>query len=413
MLNQEMTAKAVPDEGSGPIVVEGSRILITRRTSLEAEMAAAVLAAADPGMRAQVMGRLLESGAEAESVYQANVTLQLFERRFEGMWEGFGKELNEILEAGGSSVEARVIRALHKHERDLVAWTLKFTDPGSENGLPNVVAKQLRKVTDVAIAQLNVMLADGDTSALGKWSERISKQIQESERNILNQVIHKQAVASVGVGRGRTFEEALSLKLCQVAAATGSQVDRVGDHLGIRRARKGDHLLTLDPGQTGGETLRVVIEEKSHADDGQRFTFEGIRKECEAARANREAQAAVFVAESRESLPDGVCFGQVGRCDFFVEFDPATGEDVALVAALYLARAAAIQTIKSAGPGPVDRAAAKRLVDDIRERVERRARIIALHNSAVKAIHGATKAVDEDAEAILTALSRLDNLLVT
>jgi len=54
----------------------------------------------------------------------------------------------------------------------------------------------------------------------------------------------------------------------------------------------------------------------------------------------------------------------------------------------------------------------KRLVDDIRERIERRARILALHNSATKAIHGASKAVDEDADAILAALSRLDGLLV-
>jgi hypothetical protein len=327
------------------------------------------------------------------------------------MQESFGRELDEILRAGGQSVEERLIRALHKHERDLVTWTVKFTDPGSETGLPNVVARQLRKVTDVAIAQLNVMLADGDASALGKWSERITKQIQGSERNILNQVIHKQAVASVGVGRGRTFEEALSMKLCHVAAATGSQVDRVGDQLGVKRTRKGDHVLTLDTSQTGGETLRVVVEEKSRAEEGPRFTFDAIKKECEAARVNREAQAAVFVAESRESLPDGVCFGQVGRSDFFVEFDPAAGDDVALVASLYLARAAAIQTIKAIGPGPMDRAAAKRLVDDIRERVERRLRILSFHNSAVKAIHGASKAVDDDAEAVLTALSRLDSIL--
>src|SRR5205823_5292598 len=129
---------------------------------------------------------------------------------------------------------------------------------GSESGLPNVVARQLRKVTDVAIAQLNVLLADGDTSALGKWSEKISKQIQESERNILNQVIHKQAIASVGVGRGRTYEEALSAKLGQLSAAMGCQVERCSDRLGVKRTKHGDHLITIDMTASVGSTVRVV-----------------------------------------------------------------------------------------------------------------------------------------------------------
>jgi hypothetical protein len=409
MLNQEKRTTTLTDDRSDPIVVEGSTILITRRISLEAEMAATVMSAAQPEMRPEVMRRLLESGAEAESVYRANVALQLFERRFQGMQEGFGKELNAILETGGNSVETRVVRALHKHERDLIEWTVKFTDAGSETGLPNVVARQLRKVTDVAIAQLNVLLADGDTSALGRWSEKISKQIQESERNILNQVIHKQAIASVGVGRGRTYEEALSAKLGKLAAAMGYQVERCSDRLGIKKTKHGDHLITIDSTAAAGTSLRVVVEEKSRA-DGQRFSYAGVQRECGQSRSNREAGAAMFVAESRECLPDGVAFGQVGKADFFVEYDPATDDDLGLAAALYLAREAALRDLKPAGPGPVDRLAARRQVAEIRDRIERRNRIRAYHSSAAKAITNAAKALDEDADAILGHLAKLDGL---
>jgi len=394
------------------IIVEAPAIVFTRRMSIVADMAAQILAKTEPSQRPAVVGRLLESGAESESIRKSSIAGRLIERQLEGFAGSFGSQLAAIFQAGGDKMEERILRALRQHEKDLIEWTTRFTDPASETGLPGIAARRLRQVSDSVLQQVNLLLTDGDTGALAKFAEKIASQIRESERNVLNALIAKQTQKAIGVYRGKTFEEALSFKLSQVGAATGSQVERVGDHLGVKRTRKGDHLFTLDPGQTGGELLRVAVEEKSHADNGQRFTFEAIKKECEAARANREAQAAVFVAESRETLPDGLSFGQVGRADYFVQFDPATGEDVALVAALYLARAAAIETVKVAGPGPVDRAAAKRLVDDIRERVERRARILSLHNSAVKAIHSATKAVDEDAEAILTALSRLDGLLV-
>ena len=120
MLNQEKITSAGPAEGNDPIVVEGPRILITRRMSVIDEMAALIVGAAPVGARPEVMRRLLHAGAEAESLYNANLTLQQFERRVQGMQESFGRELNEILRAGGDSVEERLIRALHKHERDLV-----------------------------------------------------------------------------------------------------------------------------------------------------------------------------------------------------------------------------------------------------------------------------------------------------
>src|SRR5437867_4399564 len=141
MLNQETRTTSLPGDGSEPIVVEGTTILITRRMSVEARAAAAILAAAAAGTRKEVFARLLESGADAETVYRANVAMQLLERRFAGIQQSFGKELNQIIEAGGNNVEARVVRALHKHERDLIEWTLKFTDPASETGLPHVVAQ--------------------------------------------------------------------------------------------------------------------------------------------------------------------------------------------------------------------------------------------------------------------------------
>jgi predicted neutral ceramidase superfamily lipid hydrolase len=198
--------------------------------------------------------------------------------------------------------------------------------------------------------------------------------------------------------------------LSQLAAAMGCQAERCSDRLGPRRTRHGDHVLTLDPTSTADQVVRIVTEEKSRA-EGQRFGFEAVQKECALARANRDGAAAIFIAESRECLPDGLAFGQIGRCDYFVEYDPEAGDDIGLAAALYLARVAAIHDLKVTGPGPVDRIAARRLVAEVRDRIDRRSRIQAFHGTASKAIQNAAKAVDEDAETILASLLRLDRIL--
>jgi len=358
-----------------------------------------------------MLGRLLEMGAQAEAAYRTNLTAQLFERRVEALGSSLATDLASILATGGHAVEVHLTQLLHRHEKDLLAQTMKFLDPGSEEGLPSVAAQKLRQVSDAAIEQVRHLLADGESGTLAKWADRITHQVQESERNVVAQFMQRQALMGTGFHKGRTYEEALSAKLAQVGAAIGYQVDRCSDQLGLKRSRHGDHVITLDPAATWGEAVRIVTEEKTRG-DGSRFGYEAVRKECEQARANRDAAAAVFIAETRDSLPDGVGFGQVGRADFFVHFDPGTGDDVGLVAALYLARHAALQRLQSSGNADVDRVAAKRLVDEIRDRVERRDRIERFHNSAVKAIHGAARALGEDTEAVLACLARLDGLLV-
>jgi len=408
----EQRLKVAGPGGDDLIAVEAPRIVFPRGMSIVAETAASILADTEPRNRPSVLTRIIEYGAEDEIIRKTSVVSKLVDQQLHGFVASVSAELATAFQLGGEKMEQRLLRVLKHHEKDMIEWQARLIDPTSETGLPAVAARRLRQVSDSILQQVNLLLADSDTGALSKFADKVTKQVRESEQNVLNTVVAKHAQQAIGVYRGKGFEEALSTKLCQIGAVTGSQVERVGDRLGVKRTRKGDHLMTLDPAQTAGEVIRVVVEAKSRANDGQAFTFESVKKECEAARENREAQAAVFVAESRETLPDGVCLGLVGRCDVFAQFDPASGDDAALLAAIYLARAAAMQSIKTAGPGPVDRSAAKRLVDDIRERVERRAKIISLHNSAVKAIHGATKTVDEDAEAILTALSRLDSLLV-
>lgn len=384
------------------IVVKTPTITIKSPLSITAETAATLLAESPPEHRLELFERLVEAGGNAELTYRSNITTQLFERRLDGLAASLRDELDAVVKSGGQSVEERLLRTLHKFEKDLSAWTARYIDPSSADGLPAIAASKLRHVTETAIKQVGVLLDDGQDGALAKWAERVAHQVQESERNILAQLVQRQTLDRTGVLRGRGFEEALSMKLAQIGLAMGSDLQRCGDTLGANRMKHGDHVLSFADGH------RVVIEAKSHV--GQRFSHAAVDKACNEARANRDAAAAVFVSETRDCLPDSVPFGQVGRGNLFVEFDP-DGDDVGLVAAVYLARAAAAET-KPSQSDRLDIAAVAALVREVRERVEHRSRIRTLHASALKAIGNANRVLDEDTEALLTYLARLDAQLL-
>lgn len=398
---------AIPSGTEPAIAVEPPTIIFRRETALVADLASNLLVESSPDERVGVVGRLLEAGADAELAHRSNLTLQLFERRVDGLGASLATELDSVVKAGGRDVEERVLKAMHRFEKDLVEWTTRYLDPRSPDGLPVVAATSLRQTTDAALQQVRLLLTEEPGGTLDRLSDKITQQVQAAERNILAQLTQKQAAQRLGTHKGRTYEENLSGKLSQISVAMGCQLERCGDSLGAKRMRHGDHLMTFTDTTV---TVRIVIEAKTRG-DGQRLAFEAVGKECRNARANREASAAVLVADNREALPDGVAFGQVGRADFFVEFDPCSGDDLGLIAALYLARAAALQS-EVTGSNQVDLDTARTLVKDIRERVERRTRIRGFHASAVKAINSATKAFDEDTESVLANLARLDAVLL-
>jgi intracellular sulfur oxidation DsrE/DsrF family protein len=406
-----MTSKSnvtsIPNQAAAAIAVEPPNVTFRHDLTIVAETAARLLVETSASERPRVVARLLDAGADAELTYRSNLTVQLFERRIDGLGASLAGELDSVMKAGGRDVEERLLKAMHKFEKDLVEWTTRYLDPRSPDGLPAVAATRLRQTTDAALAHVRLLLTEEPGGPLDRLSEKLIAQVQATERNLVAQLAQRNAARQLGSQKGRTFEECLTGKLSQVAVAMGCQVERCGDSLGAKRMRHGDLLMTFTDTPV---TVRVVIEAKSRG-DGQRLSFEAVGKECRNARANREASAAVLVADSREALPDGVAFGQVGRADFFVEFDHSSGDDLGLIAALYLARAAALQR-EVTGSSQVDRDTARTLVKDIRERVERRTRVRGLHASAVKAINGATKAFDEDTESVLANLARLDAVLL-
>jgi hypothetical protein len=144
-----------------------------------------------------------------------------------------------------------------------------------------------------------------------------------------------------GTAKGGDFEDALEARLGELARATGDLLERTGadagDHL---RSKKGDFVLGIDPGRTRGVDLRVAIEAKDRSISLRRFSAELAE-----AKENRRAAIALAVF-TPHSAPPGVAPLTVIGSDVYCVFDPESDEAIALEAAVRLARALALASLR-------------------------------------------------------------------
>src|SRR5262249_6074829 len=160
----------------------------------------------------------------------------------------------------------------------------RYVDPSSKDGLPAVMTERLDQIAKAALRQIDILLQDGDDSALGKLTSKLTKQIEEVERTICNQLAARNALITKSVHKGRPFEDATAAELAELVRPYGGQVERVGDALGVNRQRHGDHIVTFSGPLVGGHTIRIAIEAKTAG--SQSYSLASVRGECQKAREN-------------------------------------------------------------------------------------------------------------------------------
>jgi hypothetical protein len=145
-----------------------------------------------------------------------------------------------------------------------------------------------------------------------------------------------------GTAKGGDFEDALELRLGELARATGDLLERTGTDPGDSlRSKKGDFVLGIDPTRTRGVDLRVVIEAKDRSVSLRRFSAELAE-----AKENRRAAIALAVFTT-QGAPAGVAPLAVIGSDVYCVYDPeADATPIALEAALRLARALALASLR-------------------------------------------------------------------
>jgi hypothetical protein len=252
------------------------------------------------------------------------------------------------------------------------------------------------------LARVGDHLKDADRRTV----KSVEKVLNEFQKDLVKFLSAREAVIQKSVLRGARFEDILSARLPLLARGIG-RVEHCAGSAGDNARNAGDYVVTVESA-VGGAEVKIVIEAKARK---IRFSNPRIREELRAARLNRDAQAAVLVAETTDSLPDGIGFGQVTERDFFVVFSPETGDETLLSCALVMAKAAALATVKGSSCDGIDLAAVSTEVNSIRKLVEQFSKIEVSHSKIDKEVTNARNAAADLKADILAAVRRLEGHL--
>jgi hypothetical protein len=394
------------------IAVEGYVVRIHRPVALEAPRAADLLRSLPPNEWLGTVEDMVEYGATALLSVKTSATVQLLEQQMADLVEqlrtAMVENLGKTMQTDRELAKETLMRLLNEHSGSMNKLLGRYVDPNSKTGLPAVMAQQLEQVTKSAVRQVDALLQDGDESALGKLAAKLSKQIEAVEVSVCEKLAARNALMTRSMHKGRPFEEAITAELAELVRPYGGQVERVGDTLGVKRQRHGDHVIIFAGPLVGGHTVKLAIEAKTAGTKA--YSYAAVKSECQSARENREAAGCIFIGETVEVLPDGRNFGPVSQNDYFVAWSP-DGQDELLGITLYLAMANAVHAAMSGTGSEVDRSAMRKEIDGIRSLLQELSSVESCHSSAVKSIEKARLSVSSVRASILTSLSKLDNLV--
>lgn len=259
---------------------------------------------------------------------------------------------------------------------------------------------------EVKVEELASKLGDQLKDADRRGVKNIEKVLNDFQKDLVKTLSAREAVLQKSVLRGARFEDILSARLPLLSRGIG-RVEHCAGSTGDNARNAGDYVVALES-SVAGANVRIVVEAKAQK---ARFSNARIREELRAARLNRDAQAGVFVAETTDSLPDGIGFGQVSECDFFVVFNPENGDETLLSCALVMAKAAALATIKVAKGEDFDLTTVTQEVAAIRKLLDRFSKIELSHSKIDKEVSSARNVAADIKADILAALRRLEGHL--
>jgi hypothetical protein len=395
-----------PAGNTGTLVLDGPTITILGPVAFEAPKAASLLSSLPAELRMSAVEDFLEHGAATAAAVQTSAHVVLLETKIEELTTKLTDSLAEQLKTAGHTTAEDTEKLLAAHKDALTKLLLPLTDPNSKNGLPTAMVELLERANKDAMNHIAVMLADGEQGALGKAVKQITDQLKEVAATITKAIVEREALRTKSNLRGDRFEDVLAVRLPILVRGIG-RVEHCARTEGEKAGDCGDYLITVET-VPGGETVCVAVEAKSHKN---RFSANAIKAELKRVRANRGAVAAVFVVENADTLPDGIGFGQVSECDFFVAFDPENGDDTALTCALYMAKVVALTTIINSPGSELDLNAMQREISLIRGLLEQFSKIENCHSKIDKEVTAARTVAADLKSDILAALRRLDYIL--
>jgi hypothetical protein len=349
-----MEARQILQLPTPEIRVEGERIVIERLVIRDPALAA-VLEQREAGDRTAVVERALKVGLLAIQDVAVSMDVDMVRDEFEKLVQANEQTntraveaLEQVLRSNFADGDGRLPRTLEKF----------LGDRGQLRRYVDELFDETKR--DSAIGRMRTLLGtyfDGDASRLATLLDptRQHSPLHQFRDEVASgfERLHERltaieaAAAARGVERARSaakggdFEDVLEALLADSARGLGDLVDRTGGESGeLLRSKKGDFVLTLDPGRTGGADLRVVIEVKDRP-----MSARAIREELREAKQNRAA-AAGLVIFSEAHAPQGIAPFDVRMGDVYCVVDPAAPDPAILDAALRLARLLALASLR-------------------------------------------------------------------
>jgi hypothetical protein len=357
--------------------LEGDRIVIERMTLSDPTLAA-FLGERPAGDRGPIVERALRIGLIA--LQDAGVTVNVdavrteFERmvrQAEQVNERAAQTLEQTLRANFADGDGRLPRTLEKFLGDrgaLRSMVDELFDERKRDSAIGRIGAMLERYFDGDASKLAVLL---DPTRLNSPMHQFRLEIAAGFKNLEERLVAIEAAAAArGAERARSsakgvdFEDLLAELLGDIARGAGDLLDRTGYEAGnVTKSKKGDFVLTLDPGAARGCDLRVVVEAKDRP-----MSMRAMRDELREARQNRDAAVGVAVFTPTHA-PTGVApFTLVGG-DVYCVIDPDAPEPSALEAAIRLARLLAVASLAE-HEVEVDAAAIAGALTAIREQLE-------------------------------------------
>lgn len=365
-------------EGSATHVeLAGDRIVVERLVLVD-EALAGFIAERPLADRATLVERALRIGLVALQDAGVTVNVDAVRREFDGLLaktalanDKAAIALDQMLRQNFADGDGRLPRTLESFLGDRGRLQSFVTDLFDESKRDSAIGK---------MRELLGTYFDGDASRLAQLLDptrmhsplhQFRVEVTDGFTKLNDRLTAIEAAATArasersrSAAKGADFEDLLESMLGDIARGSGDLIDRTGTEAGdVIRSKKGDFVLTVDPAQTAGAELRIVIEAKDRAMSGRQ-----MRDEIREAKTNRGAAVGLVVFTPNHA-PTGIAPFDVRAGDVYCVVDPEAPDPGTLEAAVRLARLLAQVSLRDQAI-EVDATAVKAALDGVREQLE-------------------------------------------
>ena len=316
-----------------------------------------------------------------------------FERLAEtqrAMTEHAAEALEQTLRSNFGDIDGRLPRTLEAFLGDrgkLQATVRELFDPARKDSALGRLGSMLEDYFDGDASRLATLL---DPMRVGSPLNGFRAEVAAGFKAIEEKLVAFQASQSAraeerskSTAKGVDYEDLVEGLLGAIARGGGDLLERTGNEAGSTlKSKKGDFVLTLNPGLTRGADVRMVVEVKDRS-----ISIPAMRAELRDAKANRDASVGLVVFTPAHA-PAGIAPFDVRGDDVWCVLDPEDVEPSMFEAAVRMARYIALASL-AARDTEIDTTTISQALTCIREQLEQ----IRNLKSQLTSIGNATKAV--------------------